>query len=82
LSVFSQVSNENENHKDKMGVFAPGRSTDVDRCVEETETLLRNTRSFLDGLREADEQTRQYVKELTETLERDMQRLRIKKEGK
>ena len=76
------MSSEKEQHKEKMGGLIPGRSSDMDRSIEETEALLRNTRSFLDGLRDSDEKTKEYVKELSETLERDVKRLRTKKEGK
>ena len=73
---------ENENHRDKTKRFAPGRNPDAARTIEETEGLLRNTRAFLDGLRESDEKTRAYIREISESLERDIQRLRNKTEAK
>ena len=71
---------ENEKDKNKMGVFAPRRSSDVDRRIEEAEAMLRNTEAFLSGLRESDEKTRKYIEEISESLERDVQRLRSRKE--
>ena len=76
------MSQENEKHRNKMGLIAPARSTDVDERIGETEELLRNTQSFLDGLRESDERTRSYVRDISESLERDLQRLQTQKEGK
>ena len=69
------MSEVNQKHKDKMGVFAPGRSPDLDARISETRELIRNTRAFLDGLHESEHQTKAYLKELSESLERDLQRL-------
>jgi hypothetical protein len=73
------MSHENEKDKNRMGQFVPGRRSDIDSCIDETVLLLRNTRAFLDGLRDSDEKTREYVKEISESLERDVQRLLSKK---
>ena len=77
------MSHENEKDKSRRGQFAPGPSSDIDSCIDETidETivLLRNTRGFLEGLRDSDEKTRKYVKDISESLERDVQRLLSKK---
>lgn len=68
--------------KDKRkGILAPGRSSDVDRCMEETETMLHNTRAFFDGLADSDPESREYIKAISDTLERDVQRLQARKEA-
>jgi hypothetical protein len=72
------MSEVNQKHKDKMGVFAPGRSPDLDARITETRELIRNTRAFLEGLHESEQQTKAYLKELAESLERDLERLRKK----
>jgi hypothetical protein len=69
------MSEGNQNHRDKMGLFAPGRSPDLDERIQQTKELIRNTRAFLDGLQESEQQTRAYLKELSESLERDLERL-------
>jgi hypothetical protein len=73
------MSRENKKDKNRMGQFVPGRSSEIDQCIDETTLLLRNTRAFLDGLRDSDEKTREYVKDISESLERDVQRLLSKK---
>ena len=70
------MSEENERYRHKMGLFAPGRSSEADERIDETEGLLRNTMAFLDGLRESDDRAKAYVAEISESLERDLQRLR------
>ena len=76
------MSHENEKDKNRIGLLTSGRSSDVDRSIQETTEMLENTRAFLEGLRGSDEKTKEYVKELSETLERDVQRLRARKEEK
>ena len=58
-----------------MGVFAPDGSPQIDRMIEDTEQAIANTRSFLDKLHDSEAATRQYVENLTSTLENDLRRL-------
>ena len=67
---------------EQKGVFAPGRSSDVDESIEETKAMLKNTQAFLSGLLDSDAKSREYIKGISENLERDVQRLQARKEEK
>lgn len=69
------MSNENQNDQDKMGVFTPNGSPQIERLIEETERAITNTRSFLEKLHDSEDKTRQYVETLTASLENDLRRL-------
>lgn len=59
----------------------PVRDPAADRLIHETDEMIRNTRRFLDGLRESNEQAQAYVRQIKDSLERDVDRLRRKRDA-
>lgn len=60
----------------------PGRRADnVDRLITETETAIRNTRSFLDHLRSSEHEAREVVDSMTKRLERNLEHLQRRSEA-
>ena len=69
------MSAENKTVGDRMGVFTPERSPQIEQLIEETELAITNTRSFLDKLYDGEEKTRHYIENLKSSLENDLRRL-------
>lgn len=69
------MATENQSDKDRMGIFAPQRSPQIEHLIEETELAINHTRSFLDKLHNSEEKTRRYVETLKASLENDLRRL-------
>jgi len=74
------MSTENHHNKDRMRRFAPDRSEDIDRLIEETERQIANTKTFLECLHHGEEKTRRYIEEVKTTFENDLRRFERNRE--
>jgi hypothetical protein len=74
------MSTQNHQNRDRMRLFVPDRSKDMDRLIEETERQIANTKTFLDHLHQGEEKTRQYVEEVKATFENDLRRFERNRE--
>ena len=70
------MSTDNSNDRNKMGLFVPDRSEDIDRRIAETRERLEYSRRFLEGLSGSERRTRDYLHELVNSLESQIDRLR------
>ena len=70
------MSTDNSNDRNKMGLFVPERSEDIDRRIAETRAMLENSRRFLGNLSGSERRTRDYLHELVNSLESQIDRLR------
>ena len=71
-----------ENTKDGGGMrrFVQGQNKEIERQIDETETLLVNTRRFLDQLALSQEQSREYIEKFKKGLEDRLHHLHNRRE--
>lgn len=69
------MSTENDQGRDKMGLFVQGRSVEIDLRIAETRERLDNSRRFLENVLEGERRTRQYLTDLIASLESQVERL-------
>ena len=74
------MATENHQNKDRMRMFAPNRSEDIERLIEETERQISNTKKFLECLHHGEEKTRRYIEEVKTTFEKDLRRFERNRE--
>ena len=58
----------------------PRRDAEIDRLIAETEVMLRNTRRFLNDLTDSEERSQEYLREMEQMLQREMDRLQRRKD--
>ena len=56
------------------------RDAEIDQLLTETEVMLRNTREFLDHLSGSEQSSKEYLLEMEQMLEREMDRLQRRKD--
>ena len=69
------MSTENDQDRDKMGLFVQGRSVEIDLRIAETRERLDHSRRFLENVLEGERRTRQYLTDLIAGLESQVERL-------